>query len=236
MPDNRDYKRKLTRFVYCETGGGLGTLFIGLTIIVLVLVVFLNIADYSLYTIKRNAIAKALDYAVTASVQQINRSSSIEGIAGGFSETSGKKLQNGIELNMESAVDIFVSIYYRNIDSFSIEDKVLLCATSVQGGNMKYKIIAGIPGDMAYAATYEGTLEDPTMLESKINTAALLAWPDTEDNSSIYINGNPKTNLIENGTYIFALLKDIELKGLFSKRKVNLSSFAGAKVERFVHD
>lgn len=234
MPDNRNYKRSLNKFVYCETGGGLGTLFIGLAITVLVMFAFLNIADYSLYTHKRNAIAKALDYAVTAAVQQINRSSSAEGIAGGFSEASGKKLQNGIELNMESAVDIFASIYYRNIDSFNIEDKVVLCATSARGGTLKYKIIAGIPKDTAYTAIYEGTLEDPALLESKINTAALLAWPDAEDNSSIYINGNPKTNLIENGTYFFALLKDIELKGLFSKRKVNLSSFAGAKVERLV--
>ena len=66
-------------------------MFIGISIIAFLLVIFLNIADYSIFTYKRNEISRALDYAVTAAVQQIKTNESIEGLAEGFSDNSGKK-------------------------------------------------------------------------------------------------------------------------------------------------
>lgn len=236
--NNVHWKKKIAHAVHCEEGGGLGTLFIGLAVLLPVLVIFINIADYSVFTFKRNAVAKALEYAVTASVQQINENGSREGLSEGFSEVSGKNLQNGLEIDFDSALNTFFSVYYENCneDFNRIENKLLLCTTTVRDGNMKYRIKAGIGKDTNSAAAYEGTLGEPSMLEEKINSVLMLTWPDASDTSELYINGNPRTNMIENGTYIFAMLRDMELTGVFSRRKINLSSFAGAKVERFVQN
>lgn len=210
-----------------EFGGGLGILFIGISIMVLVLVIFLNIADYSIYTYKRNEITKALDYAVTAAVQQLKVSENLVGLSSGFSDDSGKKLLENVEINIDKAEITFTDILSRNINISepSENHKLLLCSTYMDKGRVKYTIKAtGYP-------TEHGEAERPQDMETKINDALEAFWPDSQK-TSIYVNGNPYTNMLEKGTYLFAVLKDIEITGIFSKRKISLSSFAGAKLER----
>lgn len=209
-----------------EKGGGLGTLFIGLSAIVLLLMIFINIADYSLYTYKRNEVSKAMDYAVTAASQQI-KAEHPEEMSKGFSDTSGKKLLEGVEINMSTASAAFNEIFYRNVSlsSININNNLLLCSTTLKNGSLKYTIHAN-------GSTFEqGEIKEPSELENIINTALSRLRPDS-DKTGIYINGNPRTNMVEKGTYLFALIRDIEIKGLISKRKISLSSFAGAKLER----
>ncbi len=211
-----------------ETGGGLGVLFIGISVVLLVLVVFLNMADYSVFTYKRNTISRAMDYGVTAAVQQINVDLSIEGVSRGFSEETGQKLLEGVEIDIASANGAFLTVFDKNCNwnGLNIDNNLLLCATVSQGGKLRYVIKSG------NKPVLQGELDDPAMLEDRINTAMLQYWPEAEEPSRVYINGNPKTNVIENGTYLFALIRNVEIAGLQHTRKINLTSFAGAKPER----
>lgn len=205
----------------------MGTLFIGLSVILLLLIIFINMADYSLYTYKRNEVSKAMDYAVTAASQQIKTNENIDGISKGFSDVSGKRLLEGVEINMEKASTTFNDMFYRNIgcSTINIDNNLLLCSTSLEDDSLKYTV-------MANGSLLEfGELEEPSGLESVINGALSRFWPDS-GKTDIYINGNPKTNMVLKGTYLFAVINDIEIKGLISKRKISLSSFAGAKLER----
>ncbi len=210
-----------------EFGGGLGILFIGISIMVLVVVIFLNIADYSIYTYKRNDISKALDYAVTAAAQQLKTSESLVGLSEGFSDSSGKKLLENVEINIDKASITFTDILCRNnnIPVLYVNDKLLLCSTYSDKGRVKYTIKAtGQP-------LKHGETDGPQDMEAIINDALDAFWPDSHK-TSIYVNGNPYTNMLERGTYLFAVLKDVEITGIFSKRKISLSSFVGAKLER----
>lgn len=214
-----------------EKGGGLGVVFIGLAIIVVVLLIFINIADYSIYTYKRNALTKAMDYAVTAAAQEIDIESSLTGISNGFSENSGESLLDGVEININQARDVFQNMFYKNISisDFNINDRLLICTTVAKNSRLKYKILTG------ENPLIQGTVDVPSEMEECINDSVEEIW--TEENSAnIFVIGNPATNQIEKGTYLLAVVNNMEINGLISKRKVSLSCFAGAKVERLTDD
>ena len=212
-----------------QKGSGLGVLFIGLTVAFLVLFVFMNVADYAVYTYKRNTISKALDYAVTAAVQEIDRDKSLEGLAEGFDESTGKRLSDGVEIDIDRAEKTFLSVFNSNCnqDETDIQDNLLICATSAKGESVNYKIKTS-SGD-----TVDGTVNEPYLIEYRINNAAESCWPNADiDSGKITINGNPKTNMIERGTYVFAYIKGIKITGIFKERKLTLSCFGGAKIDR----
>ncbi len=223
----RGFTLELKRLLWDEYGGGLSILFIGISIIALVLVIFLNIADYSVYTYKRNEITKAMDYAVTAAAQQLKTSESLVGLSSGFSDHSGKKLLENVEINIDKASVTFTDILSRNnnIPAISINDRLLLCSTYSEKGRVKYTVKAnGWPLE-------HGETGGPQDIEAIINDSLEAFWPESHK-TLIYVNGNPYTNMVEKGTYLFAVIKDVEITGIFSKRKISLSSFAGAKLER----
>ncbi len=212
-----------------QRGGGLGVLFIGLAVTFLVLLVFVNVADYAVYTYKRNAISKAMDYAVTAAVQDIDREKSLEGLAVGFDESTGKRLSDGVEIDIDSAERTFLSVFDSNCnpEQSDIREKLLICATSVSGEEVNYKIKTPAGG------VSDGMVNEPYLIEDRINSAAEGSWPDSDvDSGKISINGNPKTNMIERGTYVFAYIKGIKITGIFTERKLTLSCFGGAKLDR----
>ncbi|QNU67138.1 hypothetical protein EHE19_000865 [Ruminiclostridium herbifermentans] len=206
----------------------MGIVYIGLGAIVLAFIILINIADYSILTYKRNAISKAMDYAVNAAVQELNLNQSIMGLADGFSEDTGNRSLDGIKIDIDMAQKTFLTVFYENYNSsnFCIDEELLLCATHTIEQNLKYIIKAG-NGQIS-----EGNIENPAFLESRINQAINQYWANSEDASNVFINGNEKTNIIEKGVYLFAFIKDIKIKGLYSQRTTSLSSFAGAKVER----
>ncbi len=210
-------------------GGGLGVLFIGLAVTLLVLMVFVCIADYAVYTYKRNNISKAMDYAVTAAVQEINKDKSLEGLAEGFDENTGTRFTDGIEIDVDKAEITFLSVFDSNcsLELTDIRENLLICATSVGGEKVNYKI------KTPTGEVLDGMVDEPYLIEDKINQAAVNRWPDShEDISRISINGNPKTNMVERGTYLFAYIKGIKINGIFTERKLALSCFGGAKLER----
>ncbi|WES34504.1 hypothetical protein P0092_00565 [Ruminiclostridium papyrosolvens DSM 2782] len=210
-------------------GGGLGVLFIGLAVTFLVLLVFVSAADYAVYTYKRNSVSKAMDYAVTAAVQNINKDKSLEGLSEGFDENTGTRLTDGIEINIDKAETTFLSVFEGNSSQrqTDIKGNLLICATSVSGGDVDYRI------KTSSGEVIAGKVETPYLIEDRINAAAKSCWPDSYEGSSrIFINSNPKSNMIEKGTYLFAYIKGIKITGIFTQRKLALSCFGGAKLER----
>jgi len=220
--------KRAERALQSESGGGLSTIFVGLSGILLAFVIFINIADYSLFTYKRNVISKAMDYAVTAAVQQISKNESEIGLANGFTEETGEGILEGIEIDIGKANRTFLTIFYENykLDNLNIEENLLVCATSTQNQKLRYIIKADSK------PIFNGELQNAVLIEEKINQAIVQYWPSAEDKSQVYLRGNPKTNMIENGTYLFAFINDFKITGLYSQRNVSLSSFAGAKLER----
>jgi hypothetical protein len=220
--------RKAGRRIECQKGSGLSVIFLGFAVIILCFSVLINIADYSVYTYKRNVISEAMDYAVTAAVQEVDLSRSGEGLADGFEEDTGERLIEGIEIDINRAEETFLSVFNSNYNRIGpdITDNLLICVTSTWHEEMKYKIRA------ASNDTTEGTVDTPGLIEDRVNEALDIYWSASKDNSRVFINGNPKTNMLENGTYLFASIRDLEVSGIFSQRKLSLSSFAGAKLER----
>ncbi len=206
----------------------MGTLFIGLSALVAVLIVFVNIADYSIYTYKRNELSGAMDYAVTAASQQISYINSMEGVSDGFSPDTGQKLLENVKIDMGTAETAFLEVFKKNYSApdKDITDNLLLCSTYTDSaGRIHYDIKAG------QNLAFSGTVEDTLLLEDRVNNALKAYWPENTT-ASIYVNGNSKTNQLEKGTYLLAVINDIEISGVLSKRKISLSSFTGAKVER----
>lgn len=209
-----------------KTGGGLGVLLIGLAVIFLVFITFANITDYSIFTYKRNLALKAMDYAVTAAVQQISQNAAID-LAEGFDEVTGKKLLEGIEIDVESAVNTFLSIFSKNYrEVVRVDEDLLICVISTYKNKLRYNI------KVANEPAITGELQATYELEEKINHTILEYWGTDGNSGLVYLNGNPKTNEVEKGTYIFAYLNDFEIKSLYSQRKTSLSYFTGARIQR----
>ena len=189
-----------------EYGGSLGVLFAGLSIILAALIVFINVADYSLYTYKRNTLAKAMDYAVTSAVQEINISRGIEGISDGFSETSGKTQLDKVEIDIDKADRVFREVLSANssLANPDIHDGLLLCTTSVENNRLTYCILA------YNKPMINGWVSEPLELEKRINDALKAYWTE-ENTAELFIDGNPATNQIEKGTYLFAVANNIEI-------------------------
>lgn len=213
-----------------QSGGSFAVVFIGLGSIFLALLVLVNIADYSILTYKRNTISKAMDYAVNAAVQEIDINQSKEGLSNGFSEVTGCNHLEGVKINTDKAQKTFITAFYENYNTsnFSVYGNLLLCATHAEGQKLSYEIKTD-NGQIT-----KGSVACPELMENTINQAIRDYSAYADKASLIYINGNEKTNMIENGTYLFAFIKDIKIKGLYSQRTTCLLSFAGAKVDRWI--
>ena len=156
-----------------------------------------------------------MDYAVTAAVQQIDKSQSIEGVSNGFTEETGERILEDVKININMANKTFINVFYANykLDNLRIDNNLLVCATSTENGILRLTIKAKSDSE------YEGNIENNILLEERINQAIDQVWPSADDNSQVYIAGNPKTNMIEKGTYLFAFLKDIKIKVFTRKDK-----------------
>lgn len=210
-----------------KKGGGLGTIFLGLSFVVIILFIMLNMADYSVYSYKRSQIAKAMDYAVTAASQQIQPISESAGVSYGFYEDTGQMSTEMLEINIETANRMFLEIFLENVSvpGEDIQGKLLLCTTVEVEGKIRYSM------KVKYGQYVNGQVENPSDLQDVINTALSDYWLEG-NKDEVFINGNYKTNMVERGTYLFAVLSNIEISGLLATRQISLSSFAGAKVER----
>lgn len=217
-------------FIGSQKGSGLAVVFLGLSAILLILLVFLSIADYALYSTKRNIISDGIDYAVCAAIQEIDRTESEDGLASGFNETTGKMLVEGIVLNEASSDNAFFSTLQINtgISRKTISSNTMIVTVSPNAAGMDYIIRKG-------QQRLEGSVTSPDQLEPAINNAVKQFWGGTDpeqDNHIIYVNGNLKTNQFKKVPYYMVFVKDYQIDGLFKKRTATFVGLAGAKIER----
>jgi hypothetical protein len=195
----------------------------------LILLVFLSIADYALYSAKRNAICHGIDYAVCAAIQEIDTAESEEGLATGYDEETGKTLVDGIVINERKSDNAFFSTLQSNtgVSPEAVRDKTLVVITSPNATGLDYKIHMG-------EQEIDGTLQSQEQLENVINSAVRQFWngSQVQDRQVIYVNGNPKTNGFKNVPYYMVFMKDLQINGLFKRRTATFVGFAGAKMER----
>ena len=217
-------------FLKSNRGGGLAIMFISITIMVLILLVFVNIADYALYSIKRNTISKGIDYAVCAAIQEIDNTESESGLATGYDETTGKLSVDNIVINEARADSAFYSTLQSNtgITRAIVESSVLVVLANPTNTTLEYIIKKGTERE-------EGSVPSPASLETAINNKINEYWDapaPSSDRQIIYVNGNVKTNQFKKVPYYIVFIKDYEIDGLFRKRAATFIGFAGAKIER----
>lgn len=202
----------------------------GFTVILLILLVFISIADYALYSTKRNIISHGIDYAICAAIQEIDRTESVDGLASGFDEATGKMLVEDIVLNEARSDNAFFSTLQMNtgINRETISSNTLIITVSSKAEGMDYIIHKG-------QQRVEGSIASPEQLELVVNNAVGQFWDGVDperDNQIIYVNGNLKTNQFKKVPYYLVFIKDYQINGLLKKRTATFIGFAGAKIER----
>lgn len=204
--------------------------FLSLMVMLLILIVIVNIADYALYSFKRNMIGKAINYSVCAAVQEIDRTRSEEGLSQGYDEATGNILLDDIYIDEASADNAFYSTLQLNTGILrdTVEEKVLVIIVNPTSLALEYIVKKD-------TARIEGSVTDTAQIEGIIN-AAISKYCNTSDTENdlqkIYVNGNPETNEFKKRPYYMVFIKNYEIDGLFRKRTATYVGFAGAKVER----
>ena len=205
-------------------------IFTGISVMLVLILVFVNIADYALYSSKRNLIARGIDHSVCAAIQEMDLSLSKIGLSEGFDPETGRILVNDIRLDEETAENAFFSTLTANagLSRNDVGSNTLIAYVWPTAAGISYLIKKG-------SARHEGFVSSPDKLEEAINNAISILW-DTNNSQSdshlIYVNGNPSTNEFKRTPYFLVFVKDYQIDGLFRKRTATFVGFAGAKLER----
>lgn len=210
-------------------GGAFGVVILGLAISIAALLVLVNAVDFALYSYKRGLISKAIDYGVSAAVQEIDVAASKEGLAEGFDENGNLSMDN-IFLHETRADNAFFSTFKENagLDRSEISTHTLIAIVNPLDAGMSYKIKFN-------AEKREGIVTEPSALEGILNANVSSFWNTADpeaDKHVIYVNGNTKTTQFKKRPYYLVFIKDYEIDGLFRKRTATFVGFKGAKVER----
>lgn len=202
----------------------------GISVILALVIVFASIADYALYSTRRNLIARGIDYAVCAAIQEIDMPASTEGLSEGFDPQTGKVLSDNIMLNESTADSAFFETLEANtgIKRSDIAMDTLIARICPSDTGINYIIWKD-------SQRIEGFATSPDKLEETINNAINVFWdisiPES-DRHTIFVNGNPSTNEFKKVPYFLVFIKDHQINGLFRKRTATFVGFAGAKLER----
>lgn len=224
-------RHKTHSFMSC-TGGGIGIIFIGMMGVIIIFIVFFNIADYSMFAYKKDVISKSVDYAVCAAIQELNVSESILGLSQGYDE-DGIISTKQVKIDTHRAMKVFIDTLKSNsgLSDESIMDSVIACTTYAHASGMNYELC--VFNDTGQSKITTGYVDLPAQLEGVINVAAQdLRIGNAINGSLVYVNGNPNTNLFENGSYFLAYVKGVRIRGLKSDRYIDFAGFAGSKVYR----
>ncbi len=221
-------RNKARKEVHGSKGGGMGIAFFAMAVVFLALLVLLNVADYMLYSAKRNLIARAVDYSVCSAVQEIDVARSREGLSTEYDEISGIPSVTSIFLNEENADNAFFSTFQFNtgIEETSIKPYVIRVIVNPLEDALECHFKKG--SLMAQQLVY-----DEEQLEDAINSR-IREWQDESsvDSHVIYVNGNPYTRKFQKRPYYMVIIKDYEIDGLFKRRNATFVGFAGARIER----
>ena len=209
-------------------GSGLSTILLSLSGIVIVVLILFNISDYSLYSYRKSSISKAIDYSVSAAIQETDINSSRVGLANGFDDTTGNINTDNIFINESVADNAFYNTFQNNcgISQATISPYIMIIIVNPTSSGLNYII-------KSLSQRSIGSVLNPSALETVINTNINnfygISGPDS---NLIYVNGNPKTCQFDKKPYYMVFIKNFEIDGLFKKRNSTFISFKGANIER----
>lgn len=216
---------ELKKIINSSDGGALSVLMTGLTGLIVLVIVFLSIIDLSVYSYKKRLIASAIDYAVSAAVQEIDVERSKTGLSRAFFN-DGQVNMTGIFLDEGKADKAFSSTIMKNV------------GIDIEGINGKMiRVIASPVGDGAYYSIKDknslvtGNSESMEKIEDILN-ARMESLGHGEDSHTVYVNGNSATNSFEKRPYYMVFIRDYQIDGLFSNRKATFICFKSARVYR----
>ena len=210
-------------------GSAFDVVLLGIAISIAAILIFVNSVDFALYSYKRSRISKAIDYGVSAAVQEIDQEKSRDGLAEGFDAHGNISLER-VYLHEERADNAFFSTFKNNtgIDRSQIQSRILVALVHPTNLGLDCKIKWG-------TESKEETVRVPTEVEGLLNTRINEFWNPADpeaDRHLIYVNGNFKTNPFGKKPYYLVFLKDYPIEGLFRKRTATFVGFKGAKVDR----
>lgn len=210
-------------------GGAFGILLLGIVLSMAAILILVNSIDFALYSYKRNLISKAIDYGVSAAVQEIDAVKSEDGLSESFDE-QGKILLDHIYIHEGRADNAFFNTFENNtgIGRLQIQSHILLTIANPTDTGLTCKIKWG-------TLVYEEILRTPAELEGVVNSRINEFWNPVDieaDKHLVYVNGNPKTNSFGKKPYYLVFIKEYPIQGLFRRRTATFVSFKGAKVDR----
>ena len=140
--------------------GGVSIVLLGIMVVLLTFLVFVSIADYALYSTKRNILNKGIDYGVCAAIQEISGLESEIGLATHLTRIQGMPLTNNIVLDEESADNAFYTTLQSNtgISRESIEGNVLTIIVNPTDTALNYIIKKD-------TQRFEGSVSSPSGLK-----------------------------------------------------------------------
>lgn len=209
-------------------GGAAGATFFSLSAILVLSLLLLSTADYSLYSYKKKCIAGAIDFSVSAAVQENNIELSRYGYSIGMDESAGTLSTDNIFIDENSAENAFFSTLELNagIKKSEVISNTMIIIVNPVTGSANYIIKNA-------AKRITGSVSEPAGLEAVINTNTAQFWDAGQpDKEIVYVNGNPKTNEFKKRPYYMVFIKNYEIDGLFKKRLATFIAFKGANIER----
>jgi len=216
---------ELKRIISDIDGGAMSVIIMGIAGFFVAILIFLSIADISIYSYKKRLIGVALDYAVSAAVQEIDTEKSRDGIARAFSN-DGKVSMTGVYFNEAKADKAFESTITDNIniDLKSMNNKLIRVMVSPETDGIYYSM-------RDINKTEAGHSENIDQIESILNNR-MNSLGNTVDNHKVFVNGNAASNSFEKRPYYMVFIRDYEIDGLISHRKATFICFKAAKIYR----
>jgi hypothetical protein len=207
--------------------GSVSIVTIGIIISLIIFIAFINIADYSVYSERRDIISKSIDYAVTAAIQEIDINTSREGLSGAYNEHTGDIELKNIYIDEYSADNAFFSTFTENtgINKSQINNNSMIIIINPRQSSIQY-IIKTINGRST------GSILEPEDIETIINEKLGELNSSEGDKHIIYVNGNVKTKEFNVRPYYMVVIRNLPVKGLFRNRNTTFVSFKGANIER----
>ncbi len=213
-------------------GGAFSILIIGLAVSFAALLILLNAADFAVYAYKRNIISTALDYGVSAAIQEIDEVRSRAGLSEGF-DANGNMSMDNIFIHEQRADQAFYDTFRQNsgISKGTMENHIMIAVANPITSGLNYIV-------KRKASRIEGNVNGPQKLQEILNNQINSFWNSgalEADRHVIYVNGNLKTNEFEKRPYYMVFIRDYQIDGLFRRRTATFVGFKGAKVQRQIN-
>lgn len=226
---NAELNTIIDTFFEENKGGAFSIVIIGIAITVTALLMLVNSIDFAMYSHKRNIISRAVDYAVSAAVQEIDYERSGYGLARGFDGRGNISLNNTF-LHEQRADNAFFSTFESNtgISRDYLKSSMVIAIVNPVDTGVDYIIKTN-------TGRYTGITEDPAMLEQLLNDRINEYWATEDpeaDKHIIFVNGNPSVTGFKKRPYYIVFIRDYRIDGLFRRRTATFVGFKGAKVER----